>query len=166
MSSMLAIWEAISMPSLVAVWTASSPSTSISTPKPWAWRRRSRKNKAFNFLDDPQEPSSVNKSSLVASEFLYKQLTATVSALTPSDELTEAAKLDETSVAKLSTSAAASESRVDKSTSSANMSTDITKALGSISNTAEISILGTGVGAGVIVVNVSPVVDVLGADVV
>merc|ERR1719387_2977477 len=109
-TSMLAIWEAISMPSLVADWTASSPSTSTSTPKPWAWRRRFGKNTTSNLLDDPHETSSVNKSNFSASEFLYKQVTSTVLASTPSDELTEAAKLDETSVAKPCTSAAASES--------------------------------------------------------
>jgi len=100
-----------------------------------------------NILDDSHEPSSVNKSNFVTSEFLYKQVASILSALTPSDELTEAARLDETSLAKLNTSAAASECRVDKSACSSNMLTDISKALRSRSNTAVISIFRTGVGA-------------------
>ena len=76
--------------------------------------------------------------------------------LKPNEDLIEAAKLHETSAAKLCTSAAASGSKFDMLTCSSNMLTDISKALVSISNTAVISILGTGagvgVGAGVVVV--------------
>ena len=86
-------------------------------------------------------------------------------ASTPSDVPTEAAKLDETSVAKLCTSAAAAGSRFDMSDE---RSTDISKALVSISNTAVISILGTGIGVGIGVgADVGVVVDspAVGADV-